>query len=130
MLIKVKRIPSIGGPTIGDLFIDGKWYCYTLEDEVRPEGVKIDGKTAIPAGKYPLIIDYSFRFKRYMPHILNVQNFTGVRIHKGNTEENTEGCILVAMERGNTTIWDCKPAFDNVFNAICSSDNTSMIEIC
>ena len=73
-------------------------YFYTLEDAVREiPGVpvsewKIKGRTAIPVGSYDLVIDYSNRFKRLMPHILKVPGFEGIRIHVLNTHEQTDGC--------------------------------------
>lgn len=79
--------------TIGQLFINGNLFCYTLEDCVRD--VKIPGETAIPYGVYEVITNYSNRFKKVMPLLLNVPGFMGVRIHSGNTAEDTEGCILV-----------------------------------
>lgn len=84
--------------TAGSLFIDDTWVCYTLEDKVRQ--VKIAGETAIPYGSYEVIITYSNRFKKPLPLLLNVPNFSGVRIHAGNTKENTEGCLLVGMDNG------------------------------
>lgn len=83
------------GYTSGSLLIDGEHECCTLEDEVRP--VKIYGHTAIPAGTYKVIITKSNRFKRLMPLLLDVPGFTGVRIHCGNTAEDTSGCILVGQ---------------------------------
>jgi Steigviridae/Suoliviridae L,D-carboxypeptidase/transpeptidase len=104
--VVLRRWPSALS-VIGELWLDGspavsgEWhrslgsFCYTLEDTVRPPGVKIQNRTAIPAGKYALTVDFSVRFKNMMPHILDVPMFTGIRIHSGNTDANTEGCILV-----------------------------------
>jgi hypothetical protein len=81
--------------TEGTLSIDGVFFCDTMEDKERP--VKIAGKTAIPLGIYKVIINQSVRFKKMMPLLIDVPNFAGVRIHAGNTAEDTEGCILVGM---------------------------------
>lgn len=96
--------------TIGNLYINDKFFCNTLEDPVRklPKECpytskgeicqceeKINGQTAIPAGKYKVVLSYSNRFNKVLPELLNVPHFKGIRIHSGNTEEDTEGCILV-----------------------------------
>lgn len=98
MLITVKR--TFKGPeyTIGKLYIDGAYFCDTLEDTVRT-GAKIAGQTAIPAGKYKVKKTWSPRFKKTLPEILNVPNFTGVRIHSGNTAKDTEGCLLLGLNK-------------------------------
>jgi len=93
LLTVVRRIYT-DKSTIGGLSINGFHICYTLEDKVRPKGKKINDKTAIPAGKYRLILDYSTRFQKIMPHILDVPGFTGIRLHPGNTEADTSGCIV------------------------------------
>jgi len=81
--------------TIGTLDIDGVRECDTLEDMTRRPDVKIYGKTAIPGGAYKVVITHSNRFKKDLPLLLNVPNYEGVRIHTGNDDNNTEGCILV-----------------------------------
>ena len=122
MKILVKRTISIAAQrTLGDMSIDFAPACYTCEDIVRPVGVKVAGETAIPYGTYKVIIDLSMRFGRLMPHILNVPGFEGVRIHKGNTAADTEGCILVGMVKGADSISNCEPAFEKVFSSIQSA---------
>lgn len=101
--------------TIGNLLIDDVYFCKTLEDTVRLEGVKAKGKTAIPYGKYQVITNHSNRFKRVMPLLLNVPGFEGVRIHTGNTAGDTEGCILLGYEREMDYIIKSKQAFDDFF---------------
>ena len=98
MEITVKRINKTNDYTIGQMFIDDEYFCDTLEDTVRDltnVQDKIYGRTAIPAGTYPVILDYSGHFKKLLPHILDIPFFSGVRIHSGNDVEDTNGCILV-----------------------------------
>tara|TARA_R110000787_G_C13056662_1_gene407239 strand:+ start:55 stop:480 length:426 start_codon:yes stop_codon:yes gene_type:complete len=90
---------------IGDLFIDGVFFCHTLEDEKRADNVKVYGKTAIPAMTYKVKVTYSPRFKRNMPLLLDVPMFKGIRIHGGNDSTNTLGCILVAFKTDGKRIW-------------------------
>lgn len=90
--------------TLGELFLNGSRFCYTLEDLVRAEGVKIKGKTAIPAGLYLVKLTMSPKFGRITPQILGVENFDGVRMHGGNDPVDTEGCPLVAFNRTGNKI--------------------------
>lgn len=112
MELRVERHWYSRKSTIGQLYVDGVYECFTLEDVVRPAGVKVPGATAIPAGRYQVIIDYSERFGRPMPHILNVPEFTGIRIHPGNTAADTEGCLLVGQNRLTDDITQSRNAFD------------------
>jgi len=85
-----------------------EFLCYTLEDAERP--VKIKGETAIPTGTYTVIVTMSPRFKKELPLIMNVPNFSGVRFHGGNTENDSEGCPLLGMVRHMDSISNCAPA--------------------
>jgi hypothetical protein len=88
--------------TLGELIFNHKVFCYTLEDTVRLSTMpKVQGETAIPAGRYKLAVDESARFQRNTPHVLDVLNFDGIRLHGGNTAADTEGCILVAYNKIN-----------------------------
>jgi len=116
MKLLLKRTTRTNKSTIGELFIDGKFECYTLEDVERE--VKVYGKTAIPKGTYKVIINPSNRFKRLLPLLLKVPNFEGVRIHPGNTAENTEGCILLGQTKSVDFIGKSKLAFDKFFDKL------------
>lgn len=95
MKLLLKRNKSTKNSTIGSLYVDGKFQCFTLEDVIRD--MKVFGETAIPEGKYKVIINKSARFKVDLPLLLNVPNYEGIRIHPGNTDKDTEGCILVGQ---------------------------------
>jgi hypothetical protein len=113
MKLEVKRLHRTDNSTIGELTIDGKFECYTLEDKERD--VKIKGETAIPKGTYKVIINQSNRFKKLLPLLIGVPNFEGVRIHPGNSNHDTEGCILVGMNRSVDYITKSRKAFDSLF---------------
>lgn len=117
MKIEVKRIFKASDYTIGELSVNNNYLCDTLEDRVRPEGEKVYGETAIPAGTYTVILSYSNRFKKVMPEIQNVPNFTGVRIHCGNSSKDTEGCLLVGKWDGKTENWisDSKNSYNKLY---------------
>src|SRR4051794_32091313 len=96
--------------TIGSLQVDGQFQCFTLEDKDRGltsgmrenaiKAVKVYGKTAIPTGRYRVVLSWSNRFEKYMPEVLGVAGYAVIRIHSGNTSVDTEGCILVGEVKG------------------------------
>src|SRR5690348_2405952 len=92
MKLKLIREEFTDESTIGRLYVDDVFECYILEDVVRDE--KIQNETAIPYGTYEVEITYSPKFGRYLPMLLNVPNYTGIRIHPGNTAKDTDGCLL------------------------------------
>ena len=98
---------------IGELYINDKFECFTLEDIERP--LKIAGVTAIPRGHYEIVITFSARFGKPLPLLLNVPGFDGVRIHTGNTSTNTEGCVLVGKSRTNNSVTQSRDAFNILF---------------
>jgi len=107
------REKSVNGSTPGQLFIDDVFFCYTLEDEIRDK--KIPNETAISTGTFEIIINYSNRFKRAMPLLLNVPNFTGIRMHSGVTKEHTSGCILLGLGIKDNYLRNTKKAFLSFF---------------
>lgn len=101
MKLKLTRLFLRDTYTIGKLYIDGQYFCDTLEDKVRDlsREKKILGQTAIPAGEYEIVVNVSPRFKRKLPRLLDVPGFDGILIHRGNTSEDTAGCILVGENK-------------------------------
>ena len=101
MRLILKRLYLKTDYTIGKLYMDGKYFCDTLEDQVRDltKERKIPGRTAIPAGVCEIVVNVSPRFKRKLPRLLDVPGFDGILIHRGNTAEDTAGCILVGENR-------------------------------
>lgn len=119
MDIVLKRIALKDSYTIGKLYVDGKYFCDTLEDKVRDMNKdgdlldvgenKIYGETAIPYGKYEITLkvkspkfstktEYSWS-SGYLPRVLGVKHFDGILIHAGNTSSHSYGCILVGENK-------------------------------
>ena len=117
MKIEVNRIFKASNYTIGELSVNNNDVCDTLEDKVRVDGEKVYAETAIPTGTYTLVLSYSNRFKKVMPEILNVPNFSGIRIHCGNSSKDTEGCLLVGKWDGKTENWisDSKNSYNKLY---------------
>lgn len=113
MKLLLKRIAMRDNYTIGRFYVDGQYWCDILEDPVRDldKEAKIPGRTAIPRGTYDVVVNISPKFKRLLPRLLRVPRFDGVLIHRGNTAEDTEGCILPGENKVvgkvlNSTFWE------------------------
>jgi hypothetical protein len=120
MELLVERKEFYEDCTIGGFYIDGEFAYFTLEDKDRyleDGNTKIPKETAIPRGKYRVIIDWSNRFQRKMPHILDVPQFDGIRIHILNVASETEGCVGIGLQHDapNHNILKSKLAFNDFF---------------
>jgi hypothetical protein len=128
MELKLKRIARRSTYTIGKLFIDGVLFSETLEDRDRdynhdgditdPGEEKVYAQTAIPSGTYTVILNWSNRFQRIMPLLLNVPGFEGIRIHNGTTSANTAGCILVGKNSIVGQLTDSHDIFFRLFDIL------------
>lgn len=118
--LRLDRVEASPDCTIGRLYSNGRFECWTLEDQIRT-GAKVAGKTAIPSGRYRVLISFSNRFKRYLPLLLNVPGFEGIRIHSGNTAEDTEGCILVGQRRVGKSVLSSRAAMQVLQERIVSA---------
>lgn len=122
MEIALISAPSRFGFTISRLSIDGVFNCFVCEDEIREvpkmpvEKWKVPGKTAIPSGRYQIMITHSQRFGRLLPILLGVPGFEGVRIHPGNTAADTEGCLLPGLTLTANGVANSRKAFDALFD--------------
>ena len=101
MMLELNRIAKKPLYTIGRLFVDGKYFCDTLEDRCRDldKEEKVMNGTAIPEGIYEVIVNVSAKFRRKWPLLLDVPHFSGIRIHRGNMDKDTSGCILVGENK-------------------------------
>lgn len=124
MELLLKRIFRGDKYTIGHLYINGDYYCDVLEDvdrelsndmsEEQIKKIKIYGKTAIPTGRYKIEVTYSPKFKRYLPILLNVKGFSGIRVHSGNTAEDTLGCLLVGFNKEKGKVLNSRVTSDKL----------------
>ncbi len=138
MELKLKRIALRPTYTIGKLYIDGEYFCDTLEDTVRDldkDGKfdngekKVYGETAIPYGTYEVKWTYSNRFKKYTPQLMNVPSFEGIRIHAGNTAADSLGCILVGKNKAVGKVLESRATVSQLYPIIEKACKTSKVTI-
>lgn len=139
MNITLNRIAKKSKYTIGKLYIDDEYFCDTIEDtdrgltqtmtDAQIKSKKVYGQTAIPTGTYRVIISYSNKFKRQMPLLLNVPGFLGIRIHSGNTEKDTEGCLIVGKNKVVGKVIESKDTYNKLFSILCEANKKEAIKI-
>lgn len=135
--------------TIGNLYINNEYFCDTLEDtdrnltsdmtEAAISNIKIKSKTAIPTGTYKITLDViSPKFSKSstyksingkLPRLLNVKGFDGILIHIGNTNEDTDGCILVGQNTQTGKVLNSKITFFNLYDKLQTDKNNISITI-
>lgn len=137
MKLFLKRIALKPTYTIGKLYIDGQYFCDTIEDPVididksgKFDGneKKVYGESAIPYGKYKIVLNVSPRFKRILPRLLNVPHFEGILIHRGNTAKDSHGCIIVGKNKAVGMVMD-SAATEKELVKILSEESDIEIEI-
>lgn len=136
MEIKLVRIAFKENYTIGKLYVDGKYFCDTIEDKDR--GLdnsmteseilekKVKGQTAIPTGHYKIDITYSPKYKRMMPLLLDVKGFSGIRIHTGNTAKDTEGCLIVGKNKKVGMVLESRDTYQRLFKMMQGEKNITI----
>lgn len=125
--------------TISRLYINNKYFCDILEDVDRMldssmsleeiAKIKIKGKTAIPVGTYTIVITYSPRFKQYMPLLMNVPGYAGIRIHPGNTHVDTDGCLLPGVQKETTTVVNSRATYKSLLAKLKAVEKKEKITI-
>lgn len=128
MELNVKRIARKDGYTIGRLFINNEYFCDTLEDTDRGLSStmqvneilakKVKAQTAIPTGKYDVILTFSPRFKRVLPLLLSVKGYEGVRVHAGNTNKDTEGCLLIGENKVKGQVLNSRATLEKLMSIL------------
>lgn len=139
MRLELRRIAKKPTYTIGRLYINEEYFCDTIEDTDRGlnsymsleevKAKKVKGKTAIPTDTYRVKITYSPRFKKDMPLIENVVGFDGIRIHSGNTAEDTEGCIIVGENKVVGKVINSKETYNKLFSILFQDKNNLRITV-
>lgn len=139
MELLLKRTTRTQESTIGELSINGIFECYILEDKDRGlnqgmtlselANLKVHGQTCIPAGRYEIGITFSNKFNKYLPLLMDVPAFAGIRIHAGNTPENTEGCLLPGQTKEANFVGNSRVAFNALFAKIKAASRVEKVFI-
>ena len=135
-LIRIANRPTY---CIGKLYIDGVYFCDTIEDtdrglddQMKESEIlkkKVKGQTAIPTGTYPLLITWSPKYQRLMPLVDNVKGYSGIRIHSGNTAKDTEGCLIVGKNKEVGKVLESRVTYNKLFKILDSTSERIIIDI-
>ena len=128
MELELTRSAKTNRSTIGELTINGVFECFILEDKDRglrkdmPISelmvMKIKTRTAIPTGRYEIVVSFSDKFQKMLPLLLDVPAFAGIRIHPGNKDTDTEGCLLPGKTKSADEVASSRVAFTALFDKI------------
>lgn len=128
MELKLIRKYRCSNYCIDKLYINNEYFSDALEDPDRGlidsmsleeiQKIKIKGNTCIPYGIYDIVITYSPKFKKNLPLLLNVKGFDGIRIHSGNTPQDTEGCLLLGFNKVKGQVIDSRVTVDKFIKTI------------
>lgn len=134
MELKLIREEKLKDRCLGKLYLNGRFFAYTCEDTDRGltsemsldeiKDIKIAKNTCIPTGKYRIILSYSVKLKRYLPLILDVRGYRGIRIHKGSGPDFSSGCPLVGLDRKDIKLLKIKEAENNLIKILDSTNRT------
>ena len=139
MRITLIRIANRPTYCIGKLYIDGVYFCDTIEDvdrglddKMTEEEIlkkKVKGETAIPTGIYHVYLTYSPKYKKQMPLIDGVKGYSGIRIHSGNTSKDTEGCLIVGKNKEVGKVLESRKTYNALFKQLVSTKERIIIDI-
>lgn len=139
MLVELKRIYNCENYCISHIYLDGSYLCDAIEDHDRMldddmsleeiAKAKVYAKTAIPTGKYEItlnVVSAKYSKKAYymnfckgkVPRLLDVKGFSGILIHKGNTEKDSAGCIIVGYNKIKGKVVDSQRAFEALYRKL------------
>lgn len=136
MELTLKRIAKKKDYTIGQLFINDSYFCDTLEDTDRGlysymtpgeiSRLKVQNETAIPYGTYKVRLSKSYRFNKLLPELMQVPGYIGVRIHSGNTKEDTQGCILVGENKEKGKVLNSRKTMSKLMEHLNGQDEINL----